>query len=130
LPRAALLAGGRRTLKSIYQPAQFYGRALRSLDEWTASAHHHAPSQTRAFVRRTLLRSIVRQGILSSYRRHYWKYLFQFLRRWRHHPQKRWQGLVMLISGHHFIEYAREVVAELDEALDTLDAETDAAVAV
>ena len=61
-----------------------------------------------------MLQSILRQGILSSYRRHYWKYLFQLLRRWRRHPQKRWQGLVLLISGHHFIEYAVEVAAELD----------------
>ena len=64
-----------------------------------------------------VVKSIVLQGLRSSYRRHYWKYLFQLLKRWRRHQQKRWQGLIMLISGHHFIEYAADVVTELDEAL-------------
>jgi radical SAM superfamily enzyme YgiQ (UPF0313 family) len=123
MPRAALLAGGRRTLQSIYHPAQFFDRALRSLDEWSASELHHAPSQSGAMMRRVLLRSMLRQGIISSYRRHYWRYLFQLVRRWRRHPQKRWQGFVILISGHHFIQYAVDVIAELDEALGTLDAE-------
>lgn len=123
MPRATLLAGGRRTLQSIYAPARFFDRALRSLDEWSASAHQHAPAQTGAMMRRVLLRSMLRQGIMASYRRHYWAYLFQLLKRWRGHPQKRWQGLVMLISGHHFIGYAVDVVAELDEALGNLDAE-------
>jgi hypothetical protein len=66
---------------------------------------------------------MLRQGILSSYRRHYWMYLFRLVRRWRRHPQKRWQGFVILISGHHFLQYAVDVIAELDEALGTLDAE-------
>jgi hypothetical protein len=39
------------------------------------------------------------------------------VKRWRHHPLKRWQGFVMLMSAHHFLLYARDVIAELDEQL-------------
>lgn len=130
MPRAALLAGGRRTLQSIYAPARYFDRALRSLDEWAPGAAQRAPAQAGTTMRRVLLRSMLRQGVLSSYRRHYWAYLFQLLRRWRRHPQKRWQGLVMLIAAHHFIEYAAEVAVELEESLRTLDAQAGAMAAV
>jgi hypothetical protein len=118
MPLDALLAGGRRMLQTIYEPATYFDRALRSLDEWQPSPHQHPPpSQTRAALRRTIVQSIVRQGLRSTYRREYWKYLFQIVKRWRHHPLKRWQGFVMLISAHHFLLYARDVIGELDEQL-------------
>lgn len=120
MPLDALLAGGSRMLQMIYEPTKYFERALRSLDEWQPSVHQHPPqSQTRAALRRTIVQSILRQGLQSTYRREYWKYLLQIVKCWRHHPLKRWQGFVMLISAHHFLLYARDVVAELDEQLRT-----------
>jgi radical SAM superfamily enzyme YgiQ (UPF0313 family) len=118
MPREALLSGGRRMLETIYEPARFFDRALRTLDEWQPSPHQHPPpSQTRASLRRTLIQSIVRQGLRSTYRREYWKYLLQLFTRWRRHPLKLWQGFVMLISAHHFLLYARDVIDEFDQQL-------------
>jgi radical SAM superfamily enzyme YgiQ (UPF0313 family) len=117
LPLRSLLSGGRHTLQSIYAPKAFFARALRSLDEWTVQDTQRAPAQAGELMRGVFLKSIVRQGILSSYRRHYWACLFRLLVRWRSSPQKLWLGLSILISAHHFIRYAQEVSAELDAEL-------------
>jgi radical SAM superfamily enzyme YgiQ (UPF0313 family) len=120
LPLDTLLAGGRHTLSAIYSPAAFFARALRSLDDWTAFDTQRAPMKSRGFMRGVILRSIVTQGMRSSYRRHYWAYFFKLLRRWRSSPQKLWLGLSILISAHHFICYARQVCVELDDELGAL----------
>ena len=65
-----------------------------------------------------IVRSIVHQGILSSYRKAYWKFLSRLLARWSLNPPKFSLGFAMLLSGHHFIPYARSVVAQLESELD------------
>jgi radical SAM superfamily enzyme YgiQ (UPF0313 family) len=119
MPLRTLLAGNRRTLMTIYAPSVYFARALRSLEEWTASDHHHLP---RLGVAAVLGRSIVKQGLLSSYRRDYWTYLFRMVRRWRGQRKKLWLGFSMLIAAHHFLRYARQVSDELDLELRRLDA--------
>jgi hypothetical protein len=74
---------------------------------------------------RALVRSMVRQGFLSHYRKAYWKFLIQVLRRWRRNPEKASFGFSLLISGHHFITYARTVVADMDEKIRSSMGETD-----
>jgi radical SAM superfamily enzyme YgiQ (UPF0313 family) len=122
LPLRTLLAGNRQTLRSIYSPGAYFARSLRSLDDWTASEHHHMPRLDSAG--RVFFKSVWRQGVLSSYRRHYWAFFFTLLRRWRRQPEKLWLGLSMLISAHHFIRYAQEVSADLDAELLTMDRAT------
>jgi radical SAM superfamily enzyme YgiQ (UPF0313 family) len=118
MPLRALLAGNRQTLQSIYAPAAYFARSLRSLEAWTASADQHMARMT---ARGVFLKSVWKQGLRSSYRRHYWSFLFTLLRRWRAQPEKFWLGLTMLVSAHHFIRYAQEVVADLDAELLAMD---------
>jgi hypothetical protein len=75
-------------------------------------------------MRRLLLCSILLQGIRSSYRREYWRFLIRRVRQWRNDPQRRWMALTLLVSGHHFIQYARTVTAELEEELHGLPVDT------
>jgi hypothetical protein len=89
--------------------------------DWNVHEAQKAPAQPRSFKRRVLIRSILRQGIRSRYRRAYWSFLFRSIRHWRANPQKMWMALTLLISGHHFIGYARQVTADLDDELDLLD---------
>jgi hypothetical protein len=70
----------------------------------------------------TVLRSMLRQGILSSYRRQYWKFLSEVLTRWSRNRAKLRMGIVLLFSGHHFINYAKSVTDELDAELQKLTA--------
>jgi hypothetical protein len=66
---------------------------------------------------RTLLRSVFHQGICSSYRKAYWTFLMRLLGRWSFNPPKLSLGFTMLLSGHHFISYTRNVVAQLESEL-------------
>jgi radical SAM superfamily enzyme YgiQ (UPF0313 family) len=117
MPLRTLLAGNRQILRTIYSPSAYFNRALRSLDEWTASEHHHFP---RLKVAGILGRSLVKQG-LSSYRRDYWRFLFALVRRWYRQPKKLWLRFSMLIAAHHFVRYAQHVTEELDRELQRLE---------
>jgi Domain of unknown function (DUF4070) len=122
LPLSTVLQGGASILGAICEPSAFYDRAFRSVADWGARPCQKPPSQPRSYKRRALMRSLVRQGILSSYRRAYWTFAFRILRHWRSDPQRGWMALTLLLSGHHFILYAQEVVAEIHEELRQLDA--------
>jgi hypothetical protein len=87
---------------------------------WNADRDH--PGIVPALPRNTQLgivvRSIVHQGILSSYRKAYWKFLLRLAARWSLNTPKFSLGFAMLLSGHHFIRYARNVVVQLESELD------------
>ena len=53
------------------------------------------------------------QGIRSSYRRAYWKFLWRIVRNYANNPAKLWMGSMILLAGHHFLIYAHEVAEEL-----------------
>jgi hypothetical protein len=67
-----------------------------------------------------MIRSIFHQGIRSSYRKAYWTFFIRLLGRWFFNPLKLSMGFLILISGHHFIRYARTVVAQLETELSKL----------
>ena len=46
-------------------------------------------------------RSLWRQGLVCNYRKEYWKFLAQTVRRHRHHFSK---AITLAIMGHHFFE--------------------------
>jgi len=114
LPLPVLLQGLRQTLLSLYSPSAFYNRAYRSLVQWETLEEQKATSFPFSLMLGILVRSIFHQGILSSYRRQYWKFLLQILTRWSRNPPKLSMGITILLSGHHFIKYAQDVAAEFE----------------
>jgi radical SAM superfamily enzyme YgiQ (UPF0313 family) len=125
LPLPVLLKGFRVTLDSLYSPSAFYDRAYRSLVHWKVASQQKAsfPYNERLGRLRilgTMIRSIFHQGIRSSYRKAYWTFFIRLLGRWSFDPLKLSMGFLILISGHHFIRYARTVVAQLESELSKL----------
>ena len=132
LPLPVLLRGMRQTLLSLYSPSAFYDRAYRSLLQWETREQHvvgsgkaeeKATPYPLSLMLGILVRSIFRQGILSSYRREYWKFLLQIVRRWPRSSAKLSMGITILLSGHHFIKYAQDVAAGLEAELAKLRTE-------
>jgi radical SAM superfamily enzyme YgiQ (UPF0313 family) len=115
LPLHILLRGFQKTLNSIYDPTKFFERAWRSLQVWQTRKCQR-PAQQPGLVEsaKIMLRSIWHQGLRSSYRRVYWKYLLRLVTRCSTDPAKIWIGLTILIAGHHFIPYAKEVVQRVE----------------
>ncbi len=115
IPRPVLVRGFQKTLASIYDPANFYERAWRSLQSWQSKdCQRPAQQPDRVSIIRILFRSIWHQGLRSSYRRAYWKYFFQLISRYLFNPPKLWLGFTLLISGNHFIPYTKEVLREVE----------------
>ena len=114
LPLPILLQGLRETLVSLYSASAFYNRAYRSLLQWETREQQKAMPYPFLLTLGILVRSIFRQGILASYRRAYWKFLWQILTRWSRNPPKLDLGITILLSGHHFIRYAQDVAAVLE----------------
>jgi len=114
LPLPVLLEGYRGLLASLYAPGAFYDRCYRSLLHWKARKPQKPPEIPLKIMLGIVFRSIVHQGILSSYRWAYWKFLLRLVARWPLNPCRFSMGFAMLISGHHFIHYARNLVVQLD----------------
>lgn len=117
LPLPVLLEGMRGTLLSIYSPPSFYDRAFRSLLHWKICRYQRSPRYSVSYRLGVVLRSVWYQGIRSSYRKAYWKFLLQLLFRSSFCPQKLWLGFTILLSGQHFINYALDVAAQLEREL-------------
>jgi radical SAM superfamily enzyme YgiQ (UPF0313 family) len=125
LPLPVLLRGFRETLSSLYSPQAFYNRAYRSLIYWKVAKQQRATKypflskdgQGVSTIVGTAIRSILHQGILSSYRTAYWTFLMRLLGRWFVNPPKLTLGFTILLSGHHFIRYAKNVVAQVEAEL-------------
>jgi radical SAM superfamily enzyme YgiQ (UPF0313 family) len=115
LPADVLVRGLQKTLTSIYDASAFYDRAWRSLEDWQ-SRKCQRPSHQPALggIIRIVLRSIWHQGLRSSYRKAYWKYFLKLIARYPMNRAKLWMGFTLLISGHHFIPYAGEVVQDME----------------
>jgi len=112
---AALLRGQAKTLTAIYEPKAFYERAWRSMERWKIRKNQR-PARQPGFtsIMAIVARSIWRQGFRSSYRGVYWKYLLKILSHYAFNPSKIWMAATIMISGHHFIPYSREVVGKIE----------------
>jgi radical SAM superfamily enzyme YgiQ (UPF0313 family) len=117
LPLPFLLRGFRDTLAALYAPRVFYERAYRSLQQWCTRPEQRATDYPLRSTISILARSVWRQGMLSPYRKAYWKFLFRVLLNWYSAPPKLSMGITILLSGHHFIRYAKSLVAHLDSEL-------------
>jgi radical SAM superfamily enzyme YgiQ (UPF0313 family) len=127
LEPAVLLRGQAKTLAAIYEPGAFFERAWRSMQSWkTRKNQRPAREPNAAGLAAIMARSIWHQGIRSSYKIVYWKYLLKILSHYAFNPPKIWMAVTVMISGHHFIPYSREVVANIErtaqqvESLDEL----------
>jgi len=123
LPRTTLVKGVGDTLRSIYSPAEFYRRCLRSLEYWKTREPQQPPRPRLGEAMLLVVRCLWHQGVKSNYRREWWKFLFAILRRWLFVPMKMWWGWVLLISADHFCQYAAQVVAELNREAQTQKSE-------
>jgi len=114
LPLPELLDGTKRMLLTLYDPRRFYERVLDSLERWQLQPEQRAPALSLLYLLSVLLKSVWKQGVLSGYRRAYWRYMRRLILRWGLHPQKRRLGFELALSGHHFIRYARQVAETLE----------------
>jgi radical SAM superfamily enzyme YgiQ (UPF0313 family) len=125
LPLPVLLRGLSTLLANLYEPAQFFNRAFRSLEVWRPRGQR-PPELPLSYNLRVFLASLWRQGVLSSYRGPYWRFLWLMARNWANEPAKLWLGFMVLLSAHHFVIYARQVAGELEEKCRELDEEEQA----
>jgi radical SAM superfamily enzyme YgiQ (UPF0313 family) len=114
LPLPELLAGTKRMLLTLYDPRRFYERVFDSLERLQLQPVQRAPALSLLYLLRVLVKSVWRQGVLSDYRRAYWRFLRRLMIRWGLDPQKRRLGFELALSGHHFIRYARHVAETLE----------------
>ena len=115
LPLPVLLHGLGDLLRALYEPEPFFRRAFRSLQIWQPRATQKPPQMSWLYTLRVTLRSMWVQGIRSNYRREYWRFLWLITRNWAFDPAKIWLGFMMLLSAHHFVNYARQVGRDLNE---------------
>jgi radical SAM superfamily enzyme YgiQ (UPF0313 family) len=92
-----LLEGYRKILETIYDPKEYFQRASAFLSQLGEAAR--APVVFSDVM--AVARSLWRQGLRSDYRKEYWKFLAETLRRHRQHLDK---AITLAIMGHHFFE--------------------------
>jgi radical SAM superfamily enzyme YgiQ (UPF0313 family) len=114
LPLPELLDGTKRMLLTLYDPHRFYERVLNSLERWQLQPEQRAPAVSWLYLLRVMFNSAWKQGVLSGYRRAYWRFMRRLMMRWGLHPQKRRLGFELALSGHHFIRYAQQVAESLE----------------
>lgn len=114
MPLPVLLRGFCRLLTRLYEPETYFRRSLRSLEVWETRACQKPPSAGHLASLRGFLCSVWVQGIRSHYRRSYWKYLRDLVRKFHRHPVKLFYGSHMLLAAHHFHLFSRHVVEELE----------------
>ena len=114
--QVVMLRGYARYLRQarISFSQEYIARALRSIEIWQPRASQVPPTLPMSYNLRVLAASIWRQGMRSTYKWEYWKFLFRLLRRYARQPAKLWLGFMVLLSAHHFLIYSREVAHELE----------------
>jgi radical SAM superfamily enzyme YgiQ (UPF0313 family) len=119
---AVLLRGQAKTLAAIYEPTAFFERAWRSMQSWKIKKNQRAARQPGAAgIAAIMVRSVWQQGIKSSYRIPYWKYVFRILSHYALNPPKIWMAATIMISGNHFIPYSRQVVANIERQIERVE---------
>ncbi len=120
LPVPVLLRGLSRLLAQLYGAGPFLQRAFRSIQVWNPR-DQRPPRLPMAYNLRVLFASLWRQGVRSDYRRDYWKFLWLMVWTWTRQPAKIWLGFMVLMSAHHFVNYARHVANELERECQDLE---------
>jgi radical SAM superfamily enzyme YgiQ (UPF0313 family) len=102
LDEETLLDGYRRLLASVYQADAYYARCAQIVEEIGVS---RGPAIRPADLLK-LLRIVLRLGVLSPRRGHFWRLAAKALR--RPHTLKR--AVALSVQGEHFIRYTKEEV--------------------
>ncbi len=100
-----LLEGYRQILQTIYSPKEYFERASAFLSQLGSAAR--TPLVFSDLV--AAARSLWRQGFRSDYRKEYWKFLMESVRRHRHHFDK---AMTLAIMGHHFFALTASTTQE------------------
>ena len=72
------------------------------------------PALPMSYNLRLMAASMWTQGVRSEYRARYWAFLGKLIRSFCRDDTKIWMGIMVLLSAHHFLIYARQVAAELE----------------
>jgi radical SAM superfamily enzyme YgiQ (UPF0313 family) len=127
MPLDTLLNGLSGLLFDLYTPEAYFQRAWRSLQLWQTKPTQKPPDLPMSYNLRLLAQSMWMQGVKSSYRGAYWKFLGRIVRNYINNPAKLWMGSMILLAGHHFLVYAHEVAEELARAIGSGEGEQIAA---
>ncbi|PYV30349.1 MAG: B12-binding domain-containing radical SAM protein [Acidobacteria bacterium] len=106
-----LLAGYERILKTIYNPREYFLRSLASLAHLGASARLPVVFSDVLAV----MRSLWWQGLRSSYRKEYWKFLVRALQSHREHLDKAFR---LAILGHHFFALTAKTISKAESLIE------------
>jgi radical SAM superfamily enzyme YgiQ (UPF0313 family) len=121
LPLPILLRGLSTLLEGLYQPDAFFERSYNSLKVWNPKPTQKPPNLGMTYNLRCLFASIWCQGIRSSYRISYWKFLYRMVSSFWRSPAKLWLGFTMLLSAHHFVLYSKEVIDHLQSEAELFE---------
>jgi hypothetical protein len=121
MPLSTLLRGLSGLLFDLYTPEAYFNRGLRSLQLWNNRPNQKPPDLPMSYNLRLFASSIWTQGVRSSYRGAYWKFLWRLLRNYANNPAKLWMGSMILLAGHHFLIYAREVANDLASSIESIE---------
>jgi radical SAM superfamily enzyme YgiQ (UPF0313 family) len=121
LPLPVLLGGLSKLLFWLYEPKAFFDRAFRSLEIWQTRPVQKPPALSLSYNLRLLAASMWTQGVRSGYRRAYWEFLWKLVRKYVRDDTRMWMGIMILLSAHHFLIYAREVADELERECRALE---------
>jgi radical SAM superfamily enzyme YgiQ (UPF0313 family) len=121
LPLPILLRGLCTLLEGLYQPDAFFERSYNSLKVWNPKPSQKPPNLGMAYNLRVLFASMWRQGMRSSYRRSYWRFLSKLVSSFWRSPAKIWLGFTMMLSAHHFVLYSKVVIDHLQAEAELCD---------
>lgn len=121
MPLLSLLRGLAGLLTQLYTPEAYFGRAFRSIDSWQPRPSQVPPQLPLSYNLRVLLASMWHQGVRSRYRLAFWRFLFLIARRWSRQPAKVWLAYMVLLSAHHFLNYAQVAAQTLEEHCRALE---------
>jgi len=122
LPLPVLLRGLSTLLFGLYEAKPFFKRALRSLEVWQPRPSQVPPRLPLLYNLRVLGSSMWRQGVRSTYKLEYWRFLYQLVRKFARKPAQLWLGIMVLMSANHFLIYSREVAEQLERECLALEA--------
>lgn len=105
LDTATLRSGYGRLLAAVYEPRAYFQRCLGMLLDLgpPRSTQFRPPWSDNLKHLGVVAASFLVQGILSPYRRHYWRFLFAVARRLPH-------ALICALYGHHYFCYTKRDV--------------------
>jgi radical SAM superfamily enzyme YgiQ (UPF0313 family) len=121
LPLPVLLRGLSWLLFELYEPKAFFARAFDSLERWKTRPNQKPPALPMAYNLRLIASSMWTQGVRSEYRADYWAFLGKLIRNFATNDAKMWMGIMVLLSAHHFLIYARQVAEELERDCRALE---------